>query len=46
MECPCCGQEDAYFDAGVGKYYCPWCNKYFGRIFYSKSFFYKSINNM
>ena len=37
-ECPNCGYEDAYFDAGRGSYYCPNCNRYFSKVHYSIKF--------
>lgn len=34
-ECPFCGYEGAYFDAFVGRYYCPDCGRYFGTQYYN-----------
>lgn len=30
-ECPNCGAEDAYFDAGTGYYNCPQCGHVWGK---------------
>lgn len=37
-ECPICGYEDAYFDAGRGSYYCPSCNNYFSKVHFPTEF--------